>query len=219
VKQRKPLPTGAVYGLIAGGALFVALVGYLLLIKGQKDHVGRIKSEISSTRQTIDTFRAEAAASRPGAKPRIRVADIYRLARAMPTTAGMADIVLELNAVAQTTGIAIDGIAPQVEIAGNGFQIVPINIQFHGDFYSTSDFLYRLRTLVNVRHGQLEAGGRLFAVDKVTLTPAVDSSQELTGTATVQTFVYGAGAAASTAVPPTTTATTTTTSTSAEGAR
>ncbi len=221
MKKDKPLPQQAVLGMIVGAAVLVGLVGYLLLVKPQKSRVAELKNDIQVTRQTIDTYRAEAAASRPGATPKIRVADIYRLARALPADAGMADIVLELNSVAEESGVVIDGIAPQAEIAGNGFGIVPIDIQFHGDFYSTADFLYRMRALVNVRHGQLEAGGRLFAVDKVTLTPDVSGSEDLTGTATVQTFVYGTGTGAVTVTPPvasTDTSATTTTSTSAEGA-
>jgi Tfp pilus assembly protein PilO len=221
VKQGKPLPQNAVYGIIVGAALLVGVMGYMLLIKPQKGRVSELKSEIASTRQTIDTYRAEAAAAKPGATPKIRVADIYRLARAMPNDAGMADIVLELSAIARATGVEIDGIAPQQQAAGNGFGIVPINISFHGDFYSIADFLYRIRTLVNVRHGQLEAGGRLFAFDMITLNPQEEGSQELKGTGTLQTFVYGSAAAAAAALPavPTTTPTsTTTTSTTGEGA-
>lgn len=221
MKQRKPLPQQAVYGLIVGAAVLFGLVGYFMLIKPQKSRAADVKSEIQATRQTIDTYRAEAAAAKPGATPKIHVADIYRLARALPSEAGMADIVLELNAVAEESGVVIDGIAPQAEAAGNGFQIVPIDIQFHSDFYSIADFLYRLRALVSVRHGQLETGGRLFAVDKLTLTPDTGGSGGLTGTATVQTFVYVTGAGAATVTPPvasTDTSATSTTSTSAEGA-
>jgi Tfp pilus assembly protein PilO len=221
VKQRKPLPQNAIYGIIAGAAVLVALVGYMLVIKPQKGRVSELKSEIENTRQTIDTYKAEAAAAQPGATPKIQVADIYRLARAMPGEAGMADIVLELSAIGRATGVEIDGIGPQQQTPGNGFNILPINVSFHGDFYSIADFLYRIRTLVNVRHGQLEAGGRLFAFDMITLTPQSEGSQDLKGTGTLQTFVYGsaaAAAAAAAALPPTTTSTSTTTTTSGEGA-
>ena len=102
-----------------------------------------------------------------------------------------------------------------------------MQLSFAGDFFATTDFLYRLRTLVDVRHGQLEAGGRIFAIEQGTLTPGTGS--QLTGQVTIQTYVYGTGTTAASAPPPAaaptstdTTATTTTpastTSASAEGA-
>jgi Tfp pilus assembly protein PilO len=229
VKQRKPLPRAAIFGLIAFGAVLFALVGYMLLIKPQKSHLADLNKQIADTQAQIDLYRSQAAAAKPNVAPKVRVADIYRLARAMPSSMDTADILIELNSVAQSAGVEIDSISPGQATPGNGFEIVPLAIAFHGDFYAMTDFLYRLRTLVNVRHGQLEAGGRIFAIDSVSLSPDSGSGRSLNVQLNLDTFVYGAAATASGAAPPPattaatttstdTTATTTTTSASAEGA-
>ena len=44
---------------------------------------------------------------------------------------------------------------------------MPIDVTFDGSFYALSDFLFRLRTLVTVRRGELHAAGRLFSVESV----------------------------------------------------
>ena len=40
-----------------------------------------------------------------------------------------------------------------------------------GDFYSLTDLLYRLRSLVTVRDGALDVSGRLFSVKSVNFAP------------------------------------------------
>ena len=72
----------------------------------------------------------------------------------------------------------------------NNFGVVPINITFAGNFYSLTDLLYRLRALVSVRNGELEATGRLFAVDSVALAPT-GVGTGLTAAVTLDTYVYG----------------------------
>jgi hypothetical protein len=231
VKSKKPLPKNAILGLIVGGALLVALVGYMLLIRPQQAELKDVKAQIADVQNTITDYQQAAQQAKPTAVPKIKVADIYRLARAMPSDIDMPDVLIELNDVADASGVTIDSIAPQSPAAGNGFELQPLSLSCHGDFYSLTDFVYRIRTLVNVRHGQLEAGGRLFAIESIGFQPANTSSTPSSGAAAVSaggaelqadikldTFVYGA-APAGTATPaapvtPTTSTDTTATTTS-----
>src|SRR5438132_6714512 len=137
----------------------------------------------------------------------------------MPATEDMPDILIELDDVAKSAGIQLQSISPGGPGGGNGFQIVPINVQFNGDYYSVTDLLYRLRTLVSVRHGQLEATGRLFAVKNVTLSP---TGTGLSANVSLETYIYAppapaAPAPAAPAAPASTdTSSTATTTASAE---
>lgn len=233
MKQKKPLPKNAIFGLIVGGALLVALIGYMLLIKPQKSQLHDLKTQIDETKKTIADYQQAAAQSKPTAVPKIKVADIYRLARAMPSQVAMPDVLIELSDIAASSGVTIDSVSPGAPTAGNGFELAPIQLTCHGDFYALTDFIYRLRTLVVVRHGQLEAGGRLFAIESINLSPAntapttgeapassTATASELQAGMKLDSFVYGtAPAAPGTAAPaapaaPATTDTTTTDTTS-----
>jgi len=187
VKQRKPMPKAVVLALIVVGSLIFAFLGYTILVKPQKKKVVEVNAQIAEKQATLDQYRAEAAAVKALVAPKIRVADVYRLARAMPATEDMPDILIELDDVAKSAGIQLDSISPGGASGGNGFQIVPITVQFNGDYYSVTDLLYRLRTLVSVRHGQLEATGRLFAVKNVTLTP---SGPGLSANVSLETYIH-----------------------------
>ena len=123
--------------------------------------------------------------------------------------------------MARAAGVTVNSITPGGIAPGNGFGVLPISITFSGDFYSLTDLLYRLRTLVTVRHGALDASGRLFAVDTIGLS---GGGNQLNASVTVNTFVYGAAGATTPAVqiPPSTettgTDTTNTTTTPAPSA-
>ena len=79
---------------------------------------------------------------------------------------------------------------------------MPITLEFEGDFYSLSDFLYRLRNLVQVRDGELTSTGRLFAVDNLVFTEITGSFPRISATLTVSAYVYGTGAPVTSAAPP-----------------
>ena len=149
----------------------------------------------------------------------IRVADLYRLTKAMPDQVDMAGILLELNQVAEDSGITFEQITPATTATPiSGYLAIPITVEFQGNFYDLSDFLYRLRNLVDVRHGTLDATGRLFAIDEVDFAeaPPPPGFPQIRAHLVIDAFVYGTGTAPT--VAPATGATGTTGATGATGA-
>jgi hypothetical protein len=215
VKLKKPLPKAAVLGGIVGAGLLLAAVGWFGLVSPQNKKASDLRTQTASVQQQItDQLAQVAAAKNVTAAPKIRVADVYKLAKAMPSETDMANIVLELNRVAGEAGVALQSIAPMAPDP-TGKILITLNVD--GDFFTVTDLLYRLRNLVSVRHGALEATGRLFAVDTLSLTPG---GSKLTATISLHTYRYVAAAPTSTApattpVTPATTDTTTTTTTPA----
>jgi hypothetical protein len=90
-------------------------------------------------------------------------------------------------------------------------------VVFDGNFYDLSDFLYRLRNLVDVRNGTLDATGRLFTVDSLSFGEGLKRFPEIQATMTIDAYTYGTAAPATSppaAAPPTgSTSSTDTTST------
>jgi len=212
VKARKPLPPAALIGVVVGAILVVALAGWFLLIRPQGAKVTDLKRQATDVEQRIQAYHQQVAAARSA--PKIEVADVYRLAKAMPSKTDMPDLVLELSQLARDTGIRFDSISPQAALAVGSYQVLPITVTFNGNFYNLSDFLYRLRSLVTVHGGRLDATGRLFSVDTLTFNESPLKFPQIQATLVIDAFVYGAGAPVPTAVPtPTTTSTTTTTTT------
>jgi Tfp pilus assembly protein PilO len=210
MKQRKPLAPAAVISVIVGAVLVLGLAGWFLLVRPQGAKVKDLKRQATDVQQRIDAYHQQVAAARSA--PKIEVADIYRLAKAMPTKTEMPDLLLELGQLARDTGIRFDSISPQPVAVVGSYQVLPIAVTFNGNFYNLADFLYRLRSLVTVHAGRLDATGRLLAVDTLTFNESPLHFPQIQATLVIDAFVYGSGAAP---VPPPipTTSTTTTTET------
>jgi type IV pilus assembly protein PilO len=214
LKRVKSLPPGAVIGIMVGAVLVFGLAGWFLLVRPQGAKVTSLKAQATEVKAKIDAYHQQVAAVR--AAPKIEVADVYRLAKAMPDRLDMPDLLLELSQLARDTGIRFDSISPQAVAPIGSYAVVPISVMFQGNFYNLADFLYRLRSLVSVHAGRLDATGRLFSVDTLTFNESTLKFPQIQATLVIDAFVYGSGVPAQAPIPttPTTTTTTTTTTTS-----
>lgn len=213
MSDRRPLNPIVQIVLAVVGALILAAAGYFLLIQPEGAKLKRIKASESDAAQAIAAYSQKVAAARSA--PKIRIADVYRLAKAMPNSPDMPDVLLELSQLARDSGIQFNSISPQPEIALGSFSVLPISVTFDGTFYDLADLLYRLRSLVEVHAGALDATGRLFSVDSLTFGQSPQQSfPHIQATLVIDAYVYGAsGAPAPAATPSTSTSATTTTST------
>jgi hypothetical protein len=198
-------------GIIVGAVLVLGLAGWFLLVRPQGGKLKDLKRQTQDVQQKIDAYHRQVAAARSA--PKIEIADVYRLAKAMPDRTDMPDVVLELSQLARDSGIRFDSISPQPIVPLGSYQVLPIAVTFNGNFYNLADFLYRLRSLVTVQAGRLDATGRLFAVDTLAFNESALKFPQIQATLTIDAFVYGSGAPAPAAVPTTPTTTTTTATT------
>jgi type IV pilus assembly protein PilO len=213
VKNRKALPLNALIGIVVAGVLLFGLIGWFVLVHPQGGKLTNLKREATDVQEKIAAYNQQVAAAR--STPKIEVADVYRLAKAMPNKTDMPDLVLELSQLARDTGIRFDSITPQPVAAVGSYSVLPISVTFSGNFYNLADFLYRLRSLVSVHAGRLDATGRLFAVDTLTFNESELKFPQIQATLVIDAFVYAAApapVAAPAATPPAATTTTTTTS-------
>jgi type IV pilus assembly protein PilO len=217
VKARKPLPQPTLIAAVVGGVLVLGLALWFLFVHPQGGKLSNLKREAADVQEKIDVYHQQVAAAQSA--PKIEVADVYRLAKAMPSKTDMPDVVLELSQLARDTGIRFDSISPQPIAPIGSYSVLPISVTFQGNFYNLADFLYRLRSLVTVHAGRLDATGRLFAVDTLSFNEGELKFPQIQATLVIDAFVY---ASAPAPVPPpeppasgttTTSATTTTTST------
>lgn len=212
--MKRKLSPKALYSVVAGALLVYALFGWFVLVAPKRSEAATLKEAVAGAEQALSAARL-AATVKPDVQP-IAVADIYRLSTAMPSSADMAGILLELSRIAGETGIEFNSITPGTAVVAGTYQSVPIALDFNGNFYELSDFLFRLRTLVGVRRGELHSLGRLFIVRSLSFSAGAEGS-DLTASLSVDAFVHGTGVPATappaTAPPP---AETTGTNTTAE---
>lgn len=209
MKRQIPLPL-----VIAPVLLLVAVVGYFLLVKPKQDESSQLDGEIAQLETQLEVAAAApgtGAADDGGDAVTIKVADVLRLTKAMPDEDDMDGILLELSGVATSAGVEFVSIAPQAPAVRTGYSALPINVTFHGNYFDLTDFLFRLRNLVRVRDGKLDADGRLYTLDSLDLHEAESGFPQIEAALTLTAYLYTTTPPAAVGQPPTTTTTSTTT--------
>lgn len=186
-------------GVIAAFCIVLyGAAGYFLVVSPKRGEANRLDEEIAAT--NVELLAARAATEAQDDTQPIAVADIFRLSTAMPRSPDMPGILLELSRIAEETGIRFKSITPRTAVAVGQYQTVPIDLTFDGSFYALSDFLFRLRTLVSVRRGELHASGRLFSVGSVEFSEGEAGFPMLGAVLVVEAYVFGTDVSG-TAVP------------------
>ena len=207
--KKKNLPSPGKVAAVVGVMILVLLIGFFVLIRPKRSEAAKLSDQINSTRDQITALQA--ASSQPTG-PAIHVADLFKLSRAMPDRADVPSILLQLSEIASETGVTFEAITPHDPVQLGAYQQIGIDLTFEGHFYDLNDFLYRLRNLVAVRRGVLNATGRLFTVDSIQLDEGELLFPQVKAALTVSAYVFGDGTLT---IEPTYTDTTTTATTPA----
>ena len=187
------LPKPAQFALVAGLMLLVLLVGYFSLISPKRSSAADLKQQTAAVQSQINKNRSSAFTQ---ALPAVRSASVFKVTQAMPNKLDTPDVILELNSLAQKSGISFDSIAPggasstpTTTISSDPFATEPIQVQFTGSYYNLLTFLQRVRNLVRVQNGKLFTAGRLFDVSSVSLAQGEKGWPQVQATLTINEFV------------------------------
>ena len=212
----KNMSKGGQVALAVGALLLVVAVGWFGVIGPKRSTANSLKQQTAAVQAQIAANRSSAFTQ---ALPAVRSASVYRLAMAMPTKLQTANIILQLNALAQNSGISFDRIEPNAAssttavpgaVSTDPFVVAPIQVQFTGSFYNLLSFLQRVRNLVRVQGNRLYTAGRLFDVSQVSFAESAKGWPQITATLTLNAFVPQPPQLTAPATPGSTTSTTTT---------
>lgn len=185
----KKLPKPIRIGVFLLALALAGAAGYKLLVAPQRTKAAELAQEVDEARGQL--AQAQAGPGAPADVGPIRIADLFRLSRAMPDKPDIPSVLLQLSEIASETGVTFQSITPHDPEAVGAYERVPIDLVFQGHFYDLSDFLYRLRNLVGVHDGELDAVGRLFSVGAVSFEEGDREFPQVRATLTVEAYVFG----------------------------
>jgi Tfp pilus assembly protein PilO len=169
--------------------LVYAAVVWLLLVSPKRSEAADARSEVAAAEFRL--AEAQAAANRPrgAGEP---VADVFRLAKAMPASTDQPGLVLELSRLATRSGVKLRSITPETPVAGvGGPTLIPLSVSVGGSYSEIAKFLLQTRSLVTVRDGRIQARGRLLTVQSVSLAESdTDGFPKLDATIFLNAYVY-----------------------------
>jgi Tfp pilus assembly protein PilO len=168
--------------------LYAAAVWFLLVAPKRSD-AATAKAELAAAELRLAQAQSSGGVRRSSGAP---VADVFRLAKAMPSSADQPSLILEISRLAEQTGVTLRSIAPQDPVAVvAGPSLIPVTVNIGGSYGKIARFLARTRTLVAVRNGKINARGRLLAVQSVSLIEsATERFPKLDATIELDAYVY-----------------------------
>jgi Tfp pilus assembly protein PilO len=192
VKQRFPELSPRVRVALAAAAVVVwTLALWFLVVAPKRAEVARLGDEVTAAELRLAEARASANHPRK-AKAAAPVADVVRLAKAMPSSADQPTLILELAVLARRAGVTLGSIAPEPATTdGSGATVVPVVVTVTGSYGRITTFLKNARELVAVRGGRLHASGRLFSVEGIELSESSSGKfPKLDATITFGAYAY-----------------------------
>lgn len=179
----------ALVAFAAGAVLIYLLAVWFLVLAPKRSEAASLGVEVVAAE--IRLAQAQATANRPQ-RDGAPVSDVFRLAKAMPSSTDQPGLVLELDRLARTSGVTLGSITPQDPVLGaGGTTFMPVAVVVEGSYREITRFLASTRKLVTVRRGKIRATGRLFTVQSVELSESnAKGFPLLDGTITLNAFVY-----------------------------
>ncbi len=173
-----------------GAVVLYAAVVWLLLVSPKRGEAAEAGSAVAAAEVAL--AEARASSGRPGSTGGAPVADVFRLAKAMPASADQSSLVLELSKLAERSGVTLRVIAPQEPLSSVGGPTrIPISVTVGGSYFKITRFVRSTQALVKMRRGKLKAKGRLFAVQSIELgESATEKFPLLDAIVVLHAFVY-----------------------------
>jgi type IV pilus assembly PilO-like protein len=181
--------------VLAVALVVVAAVGWLALIEPKQTRSAELDDRIAELETRLAVASRPATAKKPVVT--IDLADVFRLAKAMPDRDDMPGMILEVNSIARATGVEFVAIQPGAATTKGSYYALPVTLTFEGNYYDLTDFLFRLRNLVSVRDGVLEASGRLYSLDSIEFQEGAGGFPAIRAILVVAAYSYGVPPAAS----------------------
>ena len=175
--------------LAVGGVLLYGIVVWFLVLAPKRSEAATLRADVAATELRL--AQAQAIANHPHSAG-ASIADVFRLAKAMPASTDQSGLVLELARLARGSGVTLGSIAPQDPVVGgSGATLIPVEVIVGGTYGQITRFLARTRQLVTVRRGKLNATGRLFTVQGVELSESSATGfPRLDGIIRLNAYVY-----------------------------
>jgi hypothetical protein len=168
-------------------AIVVIAAMWLVVVSPERKQVSTLSSSIASEKLALESAQAQLASSRVAVAGYVgHVHQIEAALRAIPVTPQEATLV---RTIVNLAGTKVDFHNLDVQGASgasDGANGLALSFQFTATYGNLQNFLKELDDLAKVDGTTLDAGGRLFTVNSISLTPSPPNST----TAAVNAVVY-----------------------------
>jgi len=195
---------GTKRGLVALVGVAVALyllAVWFLFLSPRRAEAARLQAEVVAAEAQLADARGGAGVPHAA---KTHVSDLFRLAKAMPSSRDQASLLLELDLLARKANVTIASVSMQEPSAlPGGSTAIPVAVTVSGTYRGITRFVRQMRTLAGLRRGDPYATGRLLTVQSVDLTESkADGFPRLDAALLLNAHVYDGSIATPAPVTP-----------------
>jgi Tfp pilus assembly protein PilO len=191
----------------------VLAVGWFIVIQPKRQDARELNGQITAARTELAGTAGRAAQYRAARDTLRKHPEAFaRAGRALPNRVAMPDLLRTLTRTARSTGVEIGNLTTGsggADASTPGIGTVGLQLSFSGKFLALQRYLAKLQHFVDVSQREVDAKGRLLALNSVALTPGDDGTLGAEVGASV--YVLQPGGLAAGSAPAGTTGTTGTT--------
>jgi Tfp pilus assembly protein PilO len=150
--------------VLAGlGLVVVVAMAWFLLLSPLRDDIAAVSANIDEQQTKLATaLAALAQAETTRAEGKENQARLLELAKMVPISDEIPSLILQIQDLADQSGIEFMSVTQGASIPYSGYQVVPLALEFSGTYFDLSDFIWRAEQLV-------AEPGRLLAVKQIDL--------------------------------------------------
>ena len=202
--------------LLSGVALVAIIaVAWMFLISPLRSDIADANQSIANESTKLHAAEAKLAeAETTRAEGMKNQARLLELAKMVPQASQIPSLLVQIQDLADQSGIDFLSVSPGEATESAGFQIIPLQLTFTGTYFDLSDFAYRVEQLVagpgrllTVKAVQLKLNGTGTASTTKKTGTAISQSPSLDVSMTLYAFCMDQSTTAS-AAPPAATQTT-----------
>jgi len=152
------------------GLLVIIVAAWFLLLSPVRQDIDLVSANIEQEQTKLTTAMAKLSqAEITRAEGQENQARLLELAKMVPSSQEIPSLMLQIQDLADQSGIEFISVTPGPPIAEVGYEMIPLSLEFSGTYFDMSDLVYRVEQLV--------AGpGRLLAVKQIDLQLSSDES-------------------------------------------
>ena len=167
--------------LLSGLALVaVVAMAWFFVISPLRADTATVNQSIADETTKLQAAQAKlASAEKTRAQGMANQAVLLELAKMVPQDSQVPSLLVQIQNLADQSGVVFLSLTPGAPIDSDDFQIIPLQLEFAGSYFDLSDFAYRVEQFV--------AGpGRLLTVKSVQLQIGSTDAAATTGTSTLK---------------------------------
>jgi type IV pilus assembly protein PilO len=158
--------------LVALVLVVIVAVCWFMVLSPLRADIATANASIEAERTKLAAAQAKLAqAETTRQEGKLNQARLLELAKMVPDSEEIPSLLLQIQELADQSGIEFISITPGEPVEAGAFQIIPLQLEFSGTYFDLSDFVYRAE--------QMAAGpGRLLAVKALALRLASEATTE-----------------------------------------